>query len=87
VPIVVARPEPEPEPEREPAPDPPSDMEADEEPDPRESLLERLRQLDRGRRELRQWMDEEAVPNTEGGESIPGERTLFSDRPDPATES
>jgi hypothetical protein len=78
---VVLRPEPEPE------HDMASEEEAVDVPDPRESLLERLRQLDRGRRELRQWMDEEAVPNTEGGESIPGERTLFSDRPDPATES
>ena len=75
---------PEPERELEPAPEPEraSDPALTPEADPREGLLERLRELDRGRRELRQWMEEEPAAVTDGGVAIPVDRTLFLDRSD-----
>jgi hypothetical protein len=73
----------EPEPESESGPEP----ETEPEPDPRDGLLERLRELDRGRRELRQWMDEQPAAATDGGEALPADRTLFVNRPDGPPES
>jgi hypothetical protein len=82
---IAAAAEPQPEPEAEPEPETEPDVAA--EPDARDGLLERLRELDRGRRELRQWMDEEPAAATDGGEALPPDRTLFVNRPDGPPES